>query len=347
MTARDPVQQKEHHVDWSQPGTRFPLPFEASPFEPPASRRARVEDGVIIREDLVFAASEGWRPLMLDLYIPENVVAAPLVIYVHGGAWLGGSHKPLHQDFVHIEALWSKFIDAGIAVASVSYRHSAEAQFPAQIHDVKAAIRWLRFFANELGLDPQRIGLFGDSAGGHLALLAAQNTEGELEGEGGVADVDSSVAAVAAWFPVTSFADLTDGLGSIPAERASAPFTLLLGGWPDEVPELAAKASPAHWVSCQSPPLLLVHGDVDALVPLSQSEIMFRRYQEAGAEADLLVLPGVDHALIGTDPDRVMDRTVDHFTRHLIGTGSGAASRNEHLPTGSAHLSTLHESEHQ
>ena len=153
----------------------------------------------MLYRDAVYARVVGFRPLMLDLYVPVAPGSVAVVVYLHGGAFTGGTHKisrdPLGVRVARVMAA------RGIAVASVGYRLSAEARFPSQVHDVKAAVRWLRHHARELGIDPDRIGVWGASAGGYLAAMLAV-TEGhpELDGRVGVVGEDSGITAGVSWY---------------------------------------------------------------------------------------------------------------------------------------------------
>ena len=143
-----------------------------------------------IHPALTYAMPDGYRPLQLDLYVPaERSGPVPCVIWIHGGAWLFGTRQTT-PDYWPAGFLFQSAIDAGLAVASIDYRHSREAPFPAQLHDAKAAIRYLRRFAGELGLDPERFGVWGESAGGHLAALVALIDDPAFEGSDGVVGLE-------------------------------------------------------------------------------------------------------------------------------------------------------------
>ena len=116
----------------------------------------------------VYAAVTGYRTLQLDLYVPAASVPVPLVVWVHGGAWLFGDRRFLPETLAP-EQIFDALLAKGLAVATIDYRHAMEAPFPAALHDAKAAIRWLRAYSGELGIDPVRVGIWGESAGGHLA----------------------------------------------------------------------------------------------------------------------------------------------------------------------------------
>ncbi len=273
-------------------------------------------------------------PLLLDIVWPDSATSEtrrthpsppghpihPLVIWVHGGGWAGGSRaNPPGQELV----------ERGFAMASISYRFSDEAVFPAQIHDVKTAIRFLRANADRFGIDPDRIGIWGHSAGGHLASLAGMTGDlPELEGEGGSPGVSSSVQAVV---PLSAPADFSgsrtddpryfgnDGaaqrmLDKPPRGSATVDEAFL---------QRAALASPITHVRAEVPPCLAIHGDVDSVVPPGESRRLTESIIAAGGEATLLEAHGVGHdlgALLRFADERgitVMQHIVAFFERHL------------------------------
>lgn len=198
--------------------------------------------------DLVYARV-GARPLCLDLYLPEpQQRPTPLVVWIHGGAWRQGDRR------THCVA--TCLLPHGYAVASVSYRLSQEAIFPAQIHDCKAAVRWLRAHAEEYGLDPTALGAWGPSAGGHLvSLLGTTQGVPELEGELGNLEHSSAVQAVCDWFGPTDFRRMNDYPGDQDHDAPDSPESQLIGGPIQEHPDLVARANPVTYVSGNDPPL--------------------------------------------------------------------------------------------
>lgn len=293
----------------------FPLPFVPVGWSPPEAVTCREEQGRTVYPDIMYAHIEGFRPLRMDLYVPHSDRRVPVVVFVHGGAWRGGSRKPPF-DFVDFTAVWDDLNGAGIAVASVSYRLSGEATFPACLHDVRASIRWLHAFGGELGLDGTRIGAFGESAGAHLALLAAQRIPTELEGDTGVTGASPALAAVVAWYPAT---DLTLFPKTRPSGEAASerPEVELLGGQVEDLPELARAASPITWVGADSPPTLLVHGTADSLISFEHSEAMAAAYAAAGASAELRAVASADHCFLGIDIEPIREDTVRFLSTHL------------------------------
>jgi len=235
---------------------------------------------VRLHKDLAYLPN-GHERQKLDLYVPENRDGLmPLIVWIHGGGWMGGSKTrcpPLP---------WTK---KGYVVASIDYRLSQDAKFPAQIEDCKAAIRWLRVNAKEYKIDPARIVAWGGSAGGHLASLLG--TAGDTpEWDQGVPTVSSRVQAVIDWY---GRADLTR-VSTDPA-LADSPSALLLGGCGKDVAELAEKASPILHVSKDDPPFLIMHGSMDSLVPVRQSQAFAGALKEAGVDSHLVILEGAGH----------------------------------------------------
>ena len=255
-------------------------------------------------------AEAGGHRLLLDLYLPKHADHPPLVVWVHGGAWRAGSKAkmPLIDLVRH-----------GFAVASVDYRLSPVAKFPAQIHDCKAAIRFLRKHAAKYSINTQRIGVAGSSAGGHLAaLIGVTNNHPPSEGSvGDCGDYSSSVQAIVDYYGPTNF--LTILKQSTPhglSVRVPA-LDLLLGGGPAEKPDLARLASPVFHVDDNDPPLLLIHGDQDPQVPINQSHELHARYKKHKLPVELEVVHGGAHG--GPDfHDARRNRLVrEFFQRHL------------------------------
>lgn len=238
---------------------------------------------VSIQQDVVYGtAGAGGRDLRCDVYTPPGAGAsAPCVILVHGGSWRSGDKTQLRGYGILLGR-------AGYVCIAPEYRLLGEAPWPAQIHDVKAAIRWARASASHLGIDPERIAIEGNSAGAHLALVAA-GTAGvaELEGDGGNAGVSTAVAAVAAIYPPTVFFDSA-------SERSKGSLPLIALAEGDA--ETAKLASPVHHVSSEFPPTLLVHGTGDATVPVSASIRMYEELVAAGVPTDLHLYAEQPHA---------------------------------------------------
>ncbi len=237
-------------------------------------------------KDIVFAKPDS-HELKLNLFLPKAGKNPPLVVFIHGGGWRNGSYK-------NCRTTW--LTDYGFAVASIGYRLSDKAKFPAQIHDCKAAVRWLRAHAKEYGYNAERIGVAGTSAGGHLALmLGVTGNMKELEGEvGGNANQSSRVQAVVDYFGPSDFV-LRSTNQPVKTENPDSPVRLLLGVAARENTKLAKLASPAFHVTKDDAPLLIIHGDKDATVNLDQSKRIAEEYKKHGLNGTLEVVPNAGH----------------------------------------------------
>jgi len=254
--------------------------------------------------DLVYGQVLGYRPLELDLYLPQaegpqGGESAPVIVYVHGGGWRRGSRRePLP---VLGAGFYESLTAAGFAVVAIDYRLSGEARFPAPLEDVRTAIGWVRDHAASYGLDAGRVFLWGDSAGGHLALLAA------LTG--------TKVHAVVAWFPVTDLAGLPSDVadaGGVPDPGPQSREAQFLGAPASSVPGLARQASPVTHASASAPPILLMHGAVDDMVPPAQSVRLAKALSAAGATVELELVPGATHFWNGaSDVSGIVRRSIE------------------------------------
>ncbi len=272
--------------------------------------------------DVEYAAKSGFRPMLLDLVIPQTAPnPAPMVVYLHPGAWQAGTHKRTTA-FVCQNAILDGLVAAGFAVASVGYRLSTEAQFPACLHDVCAAVRWLRCHASQLGLRADRIGSWGESCGGHLSCLLAMNLADEaMTGTLGVTGVASTVQASVSWYGVTNFLTLQEQASpgtKIRYGAAGSPGSRLIGVAIDDDPEAARRASPFAWVNGGAAPLQFVHGDSDHTTPPLQSQTLHQALREAGTETELMIVPGAEHELKGVDPGPWVSASVDFLKKHLL-----------------------------
>lgn len=247
----------------------------------------RNKDTPWIVQDLEYA-HVGESALLLDLHMPLNVTDSNLVIWVHGGAWRSGSKQDMPL---------GGLVDAGYTVASVDYRLSPVAPFPAQVHDIKAAIRYLGARSTIYGYRADRIAIAGASAGGHLAaLVGTTNGNSDLKGAiGDHLDQSSDVHAIVDYYGPTNFMTILSqstphGLGvRIPA------LQLLLRGQPEDNPELARLASPVDHVDATDPPLLLIHGDQDPQVPINQSHELQGKYEQLDLPVRFEVVHGGTH----------------------------------------------------
>jgi acetyl esterase/lipase len=237
--------------------------------------------------DIVYAV-DGDHELLLDLYLPKGVASPPLLVWIHGGAWRRGS-----KDVVDTIAL----VKDGYAIASVEFRGSMEAVFPAQIHDIKAAIRFLRGNAAAYGYDATRIAIHGRSSGGHLtSLVGVTNGHAELEGTlGEYLDQSSDVQVVVSYFGASNLNSILAQSTPYGVNMRAPALELLLGGPVEEKETLARLASPVSHVDAGDPPLLLLHGDQDPQMPINQSHELHGVYKRYGLPVHFEVVHGAVH----------------------------------------------------
>ena len=247
--------------------------------------------GEKIHRNVRFASVQG-QDLHMDIYVPRTVRPAPVVIWIFGGSWRIGS-KGYHVNLRNLTRY-------GIAVAAIQYRLSATAKYPAQLDDCRAALAWLRAHGRAYGLDPHRIGVSGESAGGHLAALL-----GTVEGA-------PSIRAVCALYPPTDLVSLGRKYAS---PNGPSDIERLLGGPIEQKLALAAEASPVNHVRSTSPPFLIIHGADDTLVPLGQSRELQRRLLEAHVPVRLIVVPGKGHWFLLDD--RQLAEVARFFQAHF------------------------------
>ncbi|HPC95236.1 MAG TPA: alpha/beta hydrolase [Sedimentisphaerales bacterium] len=288
--------------------------------------------GVRTLKDLAYVP-DGHERQKLDLYLPaaEPNAPRPLIVWVHGGAWQAGSKEGCPA---------VGFVEKGYAVASINYRLSRHAIFPAQIQDCQAAIRWLRAHANEYRIDPNRFGVWGASAGGHLVALlgvcsgpvrsgpvraydeashdATTNETTPDPDDIGVtanSDVSSRVQAVCDFFGPTDFAKMSSFATTMDHDAPDSPESRLIGGPVQESPELVRRANPITYVTRDDPPFLIVHGDRDPLVPHNQSQMLYDALKKAGVEVTFYTVRGGGHG--GFKDPQVETLVAQFFAKHL------------------------------
>lgn len=307
----EPFRRNFDEVDADQDG--FITPDEDRTFRQRRKRpqQTAVPEGYTVRRDVAYVDG-GHERHVLDLYLPDRSDAKPaLVVYIHGGGWRQGSKDktPL-----------APILEAGFAAASINYRLSQHATFPAQIYDCKAAIRFLRSKADEYGYNADKIGVWGGSAGGHLvALLGTSAGVEAVEGDLGVTGVSSRVQAVCDYFGPTDLLKMNAQSGpdsAIDHDAPNSPESQMLGGTLQEIPDVANAASPKTYVTSDDPPFYILHGDQDRLVPLAQSETFHERLTAAGVDSTLLVVKGAGH---GPFPDPTIFPTVVDFFQRTLG----------------------------
>jgi acetyl esterase/lipase len=233
-------------------------------------------------------ARVGDTSLKLDLYQPEGAVAAPLLVWVHGGGWEAGTKIPMPL---------TALVERGFAIASLDFRPASQARFPGQVHDIRAGVRFLRASAARYGYDATRIGILGASSGGHLAALVGVSAGvAELEGAlGEHVGESSAVAAIVSYFGASNLTTILAQSTPFGLRIREPALARLLGGPPDADASLARLASPVFHVDPTDPPLLLLHGDQDPQMPINQSHELEGAYVAQGLTATLVVVHGAAH----------------------------------------------------
>jgi acetyl esterase/lipase len=243
----------------------------------------------------------------LDLYVPRSNSNVPLIVFIHGGGFSRGDKAD--QDP-------SPFLSDGYAFASLNYRLSGDAIFPAQIEDCKAAVRWLRANAARYKLDPERFGAWGTSAGGHLVAMLGTTGDATIFDVGENLEFSSRVQAVADWFGPTDFLQmdahrLPDGMGH---NGAGSPESRLIGGPIQQNKEKVARANPITYITPADPPFLIAHGDQDLLVPHHQSELLHAALTAARVPSTFLTIKGAGHGLRNAEADK---KRKEFFEKHV------------------------------
>lgn len=283
----------------------------------------------------VYAIPFGFRALELDLWVPLAAAPPPVVVWLHGGSWMGGDRRLLPTRF-RSGQIFDALIDAGLAVATLDYRLAREAPFPAQLHDAKSAVRFLRARADRLGIDTRRIGIWGESAGAHLAALVGLTARRpDLEGTIGLAGPSSAVDAVVSWYGPSDLDVLAEtpwppDLAAVESPEAlEDPLEALLRG---AGAATRADASPITHVAPGAPPFLLLHGMEDRLVPHAQSQALAAALSAVGAPARLLSVPGAGHVFDGyEDVEALIRFSVEHLADALLrDRGSAGPCSSDH-----------------
>lgn len=276
---------------------------------------AQMQAGEIRVTPNITYATVGETKLQLDLAAPaEGEGPFPALVFIHGGGWVGGNR---HSYRTKIEEAAAK----GYVAITISYRLTQPdpkttkpaAPHPAQIHDCKAAVRWLRTHAADHHVDPNRIGVIGASAGGHLSLLIGlSDADDGLEETTAKSDVSTRVQAVVNIFGPT---DLPVIYKSTPAVKGM--LNALCDGTLDAVPEHYKQASPVTYITSDDPPILTLHGDADQLVPVEQAKILDSKLKEAGVPHEMIILAGQGHGFGGDAAVEAEKAIWDFFAKHL------------------------------
>ena len=265
-----------------------------------------VPEGVVFEPDVEYANPDG-QHLQLDLARPkEGTRPFPAVVCIHGGGFRAGSRQGY-------DGLCLKLAEQGYVAVTVSYRLAPKHPFPAAIHDVKAAVRWLRANAANYHIDPERIGATGGSAGGHLVqFLGVTADVKQFEGAGGNADQSSRVACVVNYYGPSDF---TKSYGK--SVDAAEVLPLFLGGNLEKERHKHIVASPLSWVTPSAAPTLCVHGTEDKYVAHEQAVWLVERLKAADVEAELLTLEGAGHGFKGKDAEAAEKAMLAFFAKHL------------------------------
>lgn len=270
---------------------------------------------VTVEEGITYGHG-GDTELKLDLARPAGEGPFPAIVFIHGGGWYQGNRQAY-------KTLITEAAKRGYVAATISYRlmefdeqqketTTAAPIFPAQIHDAKTAIRWVRANAERYDVDADRIGVTGGSAGGHLSLLVGLTDANDgLEGEGGHPDQSSRVQAVVNVFGPTEMASCYE------TSSVAWIFRLFMGGTPQDNAETYKAASPVTYISGDDPPVLTLHGDMDKLVPIAQATLLDEKLRSAGAPHTLIIYEGQGHGFRGDAQVQSMTAMWDFFEQHL------------------------------
>lgn len=285
-------------------------------------------DGVTGLPDTVYKTVSGYRPLKLDLFLPAGAgkdgKTYPVIVYIHGGGWMGGGPRrsAAFQDWPKVLA---SIAAKGYVVASVGYRFSGEAPFPAAVKDVKSAIRWLRANGGRYGVDADRFAAWGQSAGGHLAALVGTScgdpafaedapagaarpatVETVPTGTGSTGPISDCVQAVVSWFGIYDLATMPSYLST--DAPPTEPLRMFLGCAATGCDaERARMASPIAHVQSKAPPFLLLHGQDDSVVPVAQQERFAAALAAAKVSVKTRVFDGANHSWIAQKPERTAE----------------------------------------
>jgi acetyl esterase/lipase len=320
-----PTARPTPQISSAQSGTETPPTPSPRPPVTTEPQKVAFADGVSAQFDITYAALGGSRPLTLDVYTPKPKpgLSLPMVLYVHGGNWNSGDsrHALAFADFPRALA---GLAAQGYVVASLNYRLSQEAHFPAALQDVKAAIRWLRGHAGAYGGDPTRVAVWGMSAGGQLAAMAGATCgvmHFEPEGNFGYDAPSDCAEAVIDWFGPTDLENLADDNGKPAKTGAKTEEGGYLGCEPAACPPGVVKlASPQAFVSESTPPFLIQHGAADTSVSPKQSQRLYDVLKQKGVPAEIVLYPGAGHDFLkdGSPDSATVNKAMAKLTAFLV-----------------------------
>ncbi len=272
-----------------------------------SSRVPPVPRGTTVHRDLAYVTN-GHARQKLDIYLPKGAARPPLMILIHGGGFKEGDKR--EEDV-------AQWLSQGYAVASINYRFSWDAVFPAQIEDCKAAVRWLRANAAKYGYDPERFGALGSSAGGYLVTMLGVTGATTKFDAGENLDVSSRVQAVADRYGPIDFLQMdAHRLPGAPVNnKPDSPLSELIGGTLEDNKDKVESANPINYITRDCPPFIVVHGDGDLLVPHHQSELLVAALAKAGVPVTLYTVKGGGHG--GFDDPNAEAAIREFFARYL------------------------------
>jgi acetyl esterase/lipase len=271
-----------------------------------AQKLPAVPEGVTFKSGIEYTNPDN-QHLQLNMASPKNTDGpSPAILCIHGGGFRAGKREGYDGQCIRLA-------QHGYVALTVSYRLAPKYPFPAAIHDVKAAVRWIRANASKYRIDPDRIGVTGGSAGGHLAqFLAVTGDVKEFEGDGGNGEQSSRVACVVNYFGPSDF---TKSYGK--SVDAAEVLPLFLGGNLTTARQKHIRASPLYWVTPSAAPTLCIHGTEDKYVAHEQAVWLVDRLQAAGVEAELFTMKGAGHGFRGEDARKADKAMVAFFDNHL------------------------------
>lgn len=303
---------------------QFPVEATAVTSDRYPARLQSWPGGVTSLADVTYSTIPGYRPMIMDIYLPPREMGPrPLIMYVHGGAYIEG-HTRHGAATANFPALLASLAAEGFVVASIEYRLANEAPFPAQAQDLRAGLRFLKANAEHFGIAPERTGIWGGSAGGHLAAMAALSCgDASLDVAGTEAPAGSEcVQAAVIWYGLFDFTAFTQGR----APGSVGVLDTLLGCDGYCGPEAYPPASPVTFIDANDPPMLLIHGDGDTVIPVAQSHLGEERLRAAGVQVDSIYIPVVNHSFVGPTLEitreanlRAVNATFDFFHATLDG----------------------------